>query len=97
MTTPIRKKLYAKKLTAKNDGYENRQIEVTTKFNPVSCLNLMNPIAWGIDAATGKMMKYSNDVVDVTLTPLSFNYSTAETEETTHEVVSRDLPGTTEM
>lgn len=69
-TIPLRKKIGAKELTAKLDGYQSRDVQVQSKFNPITVLNLLSPVAWGIDLATGKVCKFSNDVVDVTLIPL---------------------------
>ena len=37
-------------------GYEPYETTIGKKFNAISILNLGNPVAWGIDAATGAMM-----------------------------------------
>lgn len=66
-TIPLRKKIGSKKITARLDGYAPREVEVKSKFNPISLANIVVPVPWIIDLCTGKICKYSGDVVDVTL------------------------------
>lgn len=35
------------------NGYESHQVATSSGFNPVSLLNLLDPIAWAIDLGTG--------------------------------------------
>ena len=42
----------------KLDEYETRYIELEKSLNPMAYLNLISPIHWIIDAATGAMHKY---------------------------------------
>lgn len=39
------------------EGYEDQTIYVDKKFNPISIINLPFLLGWGIDAATGAIMK----------------------------------------
>jgi hypothetical protein len=43
----------------KKAGFETKIFQPATTFNPVAILNLLGLIGWGIDAATGAMMKYT--------------------------------------
>lgn len=40
------------------DGYEVREFTLDKRFNMVSIVNVINPIGWIIDLATGAIMKY---------------------------------------
>lgn len=42
---------------AQCDGYRPLQLIIDKKFNAVSVLNLTDVLGWGIDAATGAIMK----------------------------------------
>ncbi len=42
---------------AQCDGYRPLQLIIDKKFNAVSVLNLGDVLGWGIDAATGAIMK----------------------------------------
>ena len=42
---------------------------INKKFNPVSIINLMEPIGWGIDALTGAITKPENKVYEIEMTP----------------------------
>ena len=61
-TTPcdvlVKRSLTDKLVELQLDGYETRVITLDRKFNPVSIINLGKLIFWGIDAATGALMKY---------------------------------------
>lgn len=39
------------------EGYKPSVVYIDKTFNPVSVINLLDILAWGIDAATGAMMK----------------------------------------
>jgi hypothetical protein len=52
----------------KLEGYQTRVITLDTKFNAVSIINLGNLLGWGIDAATGTLMKYDRKGYDIELT-----------------------------
>jgi hypothetical protein len=51
----------------KLDGYETRVITLDREFNAVSIINLGSVIGWGIDAATGSLMKYKKKGYDIEL------------------------------
>jgi len=53
----------------KKAGFETKTFQPVTAFNPVAILNLLGLIGWGIDAATGAMMKYDPKVYEMKLEP----------------------------
>ena len=53
----VKRGLKSTTITAKAQGYSDGKIVVNKKFNPVSMLNLINPVAWCIDLATGAITK----------------------------------------
>lgn len=64
-------------LVLKKEGYENKIFQPTMTFNNVAILNFMGMLGWGIDAATGALMKYDPVVYEITLEPTK---SSAKTE-----------------
>lgn len=66
------KQLKKKTIEAKKDGYKPREYEMGTKIQGWFWGNLLfgGIPGMAIDAATGKMMKYSDKLIDMTLTPL---------------------------
>jgi hypothetical protein len=54
----IKRSLGDTKVEMKLDGYQTRVFTLDKAFNVVSVLNLGNLLGWGIDAATGAIMKY---------------------------------------
>ena len=54
-------------IVVKKDGYEDRMFELDKKFNAVSIINLFSLVGWGVDAATGALMKYDQTVYDIEL------------------------------
>lgn len=61
-TTPckvsISRSLSATEAQMSLPGYEKKTFELTRAFNGVSLLNFFGLIGWGVDAATGAVMKY---------------------------------------
>lgn len=55
---PIKRSLGDTKVEMKLDGYQTRVFSLDKAFNVVSVINLGNLLGWGIDAATGAIMKY---------------------------------------
>lgn len=55
--TKVRKGFDETVVTAEKEGYEKTSLMIYKNFNAVSVLNLMDILGWGIDAATGAMMK----------------------------------------
>jgi len=66
-TTKLKRSLSDKIAEIKLDGYETRVITLDRKFNAVSIINLGSLIGWGIDAATGALMKYDRKGYEVKL------------------------------
>ena len=46
-------------ITVKKDGFISQDIATQKGFNGVAILNLINPIAWGIDLLTGAVNRVS--------------------------------------
>ena len=70
-TTPcaveVKRSLSEKIVQVQKEGYETRMVTLDRQFNPVSIINLTSLIGWGIDAATGSLMKYSKKGYNVAL------------------------------
>ena len=66
-STSIKKSISEKFAEIKLDGYETRVISLERKFNAVSVINLTSIIDWGVDAATGALMKYDRKGYDIKL------------------------------
>jgi hypothetical protein len=56
-TTKIKRGFDETVIKAEAEGYETQSIYIDKKFNAVSVINLCDVLGWGIDAATGAMMK----------------------------------------
>lgn len=63
----IRKKLSSKELVAKKDGYKPATLVLNSRFNPISCINLLNVLGWAIDLGTQKACKWDNTYFEVDL------------------------------
>ena len=68
-TVKLRKQLSTKNLLIVKDGYEHTTVKLSTEIqSPFWCnIILGGLIGMGVDAATGKMMKFSDELVNVTL------------------------------
>ena len=55
------------KVRVESSGYKPAEVIVDKKFNGVSVLNLTNLLGWGIDAATGAMMKPDSKYYSVSM------------------------------
>jgi len=66
-TTLVKRSLTNKLAEIKLDGYETRVITLDRKFNVVSIINFGSLIGWGIDAATGSLMKYDRKGYEIEL------------------------------
>lgn len=67
MAVPLKKGFSSPMVSLKLDGYETKTFQPTPAFNPVAILNLFGLIGWGVDAATGAMMKYDPKVYEIQL------------------------------
>lgn len=92
----IRKGLKGKQLTATKDGYNPADFHLGTKVQGWFFGNLAfgGVLGMAIDAATGKMMKYSPSMLDVTLNPLN---NKIEEEIVNPLDVNSNTPGATDM
>ena len=66
-STSVKRSISEKFAEIKLDGYETRVITLDRKFNAVSIINLTGILGWGIDAATGALMKYDRKGYDIKL------------------------------
>lgn len=64
---PVKRDLGDVQIEFKLEGYQTRVITLDKKFNVVSVINLGNLLGWGIDAATGSVMKYDRRSYDIEL------------------------------
>ncbi len=94
-TSQVKRSLSDKFFELKLDGYETRVITFDRAFNAVSIINLGFLLGWGIDAATGALMKYDRKGYDIELekiTQASLKSATKIEINTTDKLVSVYLP-----
>jgi len=102
-TAKIKKQLKTKHIRAVNEGFEPKDFSMGTKIQGAFWANILlgGIPGMAVDAATGKMMTWKDDVVDVTLQPLAKDEEDAAEETTmpeeTPQVVTRDNAGNTDM
>ena len=100
-TASLKKQLKGKNIEASKNGYQSQNYHMGTKIQGAFWGNLIfGGIPGGaIDAATGKMMKFKDELIDVTLQPLTEATDVTETVivTTEQERVNRDNPGKTDM
>lgn len=65
----LKKGFTGETVTIKKEGYDTKIFQPETTFNAVSVLNLFGLIGWGVDAATGAMMKYDPKAYEIKLEP----------------------------
>ncbi|MFQ5570803.1 MAG: PEGA domain-containing protein [Rhodothermales bacterium] len=56
-------------VTLRLEGYEPYTFTLREEFNAVSVINLLSPLAWAIDIATGAVTKYNPLGYDIELIP----------------------------
>ncbi|MCT4151313.1 PEGA domain-containing protein [Elizabethkingia anophelis] len=66
-TFKVGRTLSEKTIEIKKEGYEPKTILLDRKFNAVSIINLFGLIGWGVDAATGSLMKYDTKGYNIDL------------------------------
>lgn len=54
-------------ITVKAKGYNTITYPITTSVQPVAFLNLLNVLCWGIDFATGNVMKLDTNYISLDL------------------------------
>ena len=67
----VKRKLGESYAVLKKTGYEDKTLVLEQELNGVCFLNLLNVLAWAIDAATGSAMKYSVRSYDAKLSQQS--------------------------
>jgi hypothetical protein len=65
----LKKGFNGQTVTLKKEGYDPKIFQPETTFNAVSVINFFSILGWGIDAATGAMMKYDPKVYEIKLQP----------------------------
>jgi len=99
-TAHLKKRLNGMDIQASKDGYDSRNIHMGTKIQGWFWSNILIGGVPGIaiDVATGKMKKYKDTLVDVTLMPSAkVTYTEIPKLPETVETVTREAPGTTDM
>lgn len=66
-TVKIKKSLSSTGLVAKQEGYRNTPLVLDAVFNPISVINLFNPIGWLVDLGTGAACKYDDTIVTIVM------------------------------
>jgi hypothetical protein len=66
----LKKGFNGQTVTLKKEGFDPKIFQPETSFNSVAIINLFSIIGWGIDAATGAMMKYDPKVYEIKLQPI---------------------------
>ena len=71
-TTKIKRGFDDTVVKAEAEGYETQSFYIEKNFNAVSVINLCDILGWGIDAATGAMMKpeFKTYQIDFVRTPV---------------------------
>lgn len=65
--TKVKRILGTETVTFVSNGYQAKTIELDSKFNGVSVINLFNILGWGIDLGTGAVNKYDQKFYNVEL------------------------------
>ena len=68
-TTKIKRGFHETVVKAESPSYLTETLIINKNFNAVSVLNLIDILAWGIDAATGAMMKPEFKFYDIEFQP----------------------------
>ncbi|WP_443936756.1 PEGA domain-containing protein [Pedobacter sp. MW01-1-1] len=69
MAVPLKKGFNGQTVSLKLEGYETKTFTPKVTFNAVSVVNLLIPVGFIVDAATGSMMKYNPVVIEHQLEP----------------------------
>ncbi len=90
-------------VTAETAGYPSTMLTIDKEFNPVAILNLTDVVGWGIDAATGAMMKPENNYYTLYFGTKTVSSPTVYDQDPTirageaQNMVNRDAPGQTAL
>lgn len=95
----IKKQLKNKTLEAKHEGYAPKTYVMGTKLQGWFFGNLVlgGIPGMAIDVATGKMMTYKDNFIDLTLTPLQTEEYAIEPVIVSQQRVQREDPGATDL
>lgn len=99
-TVKMKKGLKSKTLLITKDGYKEKDVHMGTSIQPAFWGNLIfGGIPGGlIDVATGKMMKWSNNLIDVTLTEkIVKDAARQQIDDNSMQRVDRNNAGKTDM
>jgi hypothetical protein len=66
-TIQIASTLSANMILIKKRGYEDITVPIITSVQPVAFLNLLNLLCWGIDLATGNVMRIDSKYIQLDL------------------------------
>jgi hypothetical protein len=70
--TPLQMDIHRDKdlnIVFREPGYPEKALLLRRDFNPVAALNLLSPICWAIDLATGAMFRVEPDTLLVSMDP----------------------------
>jgi hypothetical protein len=76
----LRKAYSAPIISLKKEGFETKSFSPTQTLQLISLLNLLDPIAWGIDALTCSLKKYSPGEYTIELEPKSIKNAEIKAE-----------------
>ncbi len=99
-TAHLKKQLSGIDIKASKEGYDSRDLHMGTKIQGWFWGNIVlgGLPGMAIDVATGKMKKFKDTFVDVTLMPSATPaYTEIPNQSQNIEVVTRENPGTTDM
>ena len=80
-TTKIKGGFNGTVVKAETEGHEPATLTIHKKFNAVAVLNLTDVLSWGIDAATGAMMKPEFKFYEFEFVPKTQPTNLVEVEE----------------
>ena len=79
-----------KEVMLKLKGYEDRRFILQKEFNVITILNFGNLLGWGIDIATGSIMKYSTKAYNMDLEQKAYNINELQKDELGRLIVPND-------
>ena len=80
-TTKIKRGFTNSEVKAEAEGYEPARFTIYKNFNAVSVINLLDVLGWGIDAATGAMMKPDKRAYEIIFVPAKKTETPAESNQ----------------
>lgn len=80
-TTKVKRGFTDSEVKAETEGYETSRFTIYKTFNAVSVLNLLDLVGWGIDAATGAMMKPDQQSYEIMFVPVKKTETSVESAQ----------------